>query len=100
MTGLVGLHLVTHQKIEVEVLDGQKHRVVEINCQSLELLHVGCQINPAGLEVEKVRLCRPEAKKVVDIVHERLRKACVVGDIAQIDIECAQCRIELEQFYP
>ena len=41
VSGLIGLYLVAHQKIEVMVLHGEEHRVVQVNRQSFQLLHVG-----------------------------------------------------------
>jgi hypothetical protein len=40
MAGLIRLHLVAHQKIEIVILNREQHRLVEVVRQALQLLHI------------------------------------------------------------
>ena len=72
------------------ILHSKEHRIFEVDRQPLKLLHVSRFVDTTSFKIEKVGLRRPEAHRLFNLSDERLGITDVVGNVAQIDIKCAQ----------
>ncbi len=81
MTGLVGLHLIAHQEIELVIVDRKQHGIFQVIRQALQLLHIGCFVDATGFKIKEIGLGGPKTDGAVNLVNEGLGKADIMNDV-------------------